>query len=67
MYIREDETEYPSTHTRYELPILIPKGLKTAELLHHRGHIIEKIQRLVKLQNEGKREAQIGNIKKGKR
>ena len=25
LYIRDDETVYPSTHTRYELPSIVPK------------------------------------------
>ena len=44
LYIRPDDIMYPSTHTKYELPDVRPKTLKTAELLHHRYHIKEKIK-----------------------
>jgi hypothetical protein len=42
LYIQADDIMYPSTHTRYELPDIKPKTLKTAELLHHRYHSKEK-------------------------
>ena len=48
---------YPSTHTKYEVPDIRPKNLKTAELLHHRYHIKDKIKRLAKLKRESRREA----------
>ena len=48
---------YPTTHTRYELPTIHPKSLKTADLLHHRYHVKEKIKRLAKLKRESRREA----------
>ena len=57
LYIRSDDIMYPSTHTRYELPDIRPKSLKTAELLHHRHHIKDKIKRLAKLKRESRREA----------
>ena len=47
----------PSTHTKYELPDIRPKSLKTAELLHHRHHIKDKIKRLAKLKRGSRREA----------
>ena len=44
LYIRSDDIMYPSTHTKYEVPDIRPKNLKTAELLHHRYHIKDKIK-----------------------
>ena len=59
LYIRPDDIMYPSTHTKYELPDVRPKNLKTEELLHQRYHIKDKIKWLVKLKRECRREAVI--------
>ena len=56
LFVRED-SQYPETHTTYEVPQLIPATMTTADILHHRYHLTAKIARLRRLRRESKREA----------
>ena len=56
LFVRDDSL-YPSTHTTYEVPRLIPASMTTADILHHRYHLNAKIARLRRLRRECKREA----------
>ena len=41
-FVRKDEGNYPSTHTKLEVPELQTKHTSTPELLHHKHHVDER-------------------------
>ena len=59
LFVRPDEGTYPQTFTQMTLPDIKPKHLKTADLLHHRHHMKEKMARLHTRLRELKREGRM--------
>ncbi len=59
IFVRRDEGNYPTTHTKLETPIINIKHIAMTELLHHKHHIADKIQRLYKLVNGLRREGRM--------
>ena len=67
LFVRPDDIMYPTTHNLIPTPDIIPRVMKTADLLHHRVKLAEKIQRLASSRRALRREGRAALRSSGKR